>query len=180
MEDLAQAAIDAALKIGVSFVDVRIENSTTTIIEINDGKLRNFNITDKPSMLNWVNPDDWKIFLPTKSGNNEIIRKSNALTIRNMQKNRKFYLLKQKNIKGEKEKIINSYKNVSKKYLIFKDYYEYRLTAIRRIFLLFIVILFILLPLKLISFRYLILYKLSIIILWISLFVYLNLIYFNN
>ncbi|MFX1579735.1 MAG: TldD/PmbA family protein, partial [Promethearchaeota archaeon] len=40
MEDLAQAAIDAALKIGVSFVDVRIENSTTTIIEINDGITR--------------------------------------------------------------------------------------------------------------------------------------------
>ena len=36
MEDLAQAAIDAALKIGASFVDVRIENTTTTIIEIND------------------------------------------------------------------------------------------------------------------------------------------------
>ena len=36
MEDLAQAAIEAALKIGASFVDVRIENTTTTIIEIND------------------------------------------------------------------------------------------------------------------------------------------------
>ncbi|MGD9395569.1 MAG: TldD/PmbA family protein [Candidatus Thorarchaeota archaeon] len=40
MEDLAQAAIDAALKTGVSFADVRIENSTTTIIEINDGITR--------------------------------------------------------------------------------------------------------------------------------------------
>ncbi|TET09259.1 MAG: TldD/PmbA family protein [Candidatus Thorarchaeota archaeon] len=37
MEDLAQAAIEAALKIGASFVDVRIENTTTIIIEINDG-----------------------------------------------------------------------------------------------------------------------------------------------
>lgn len=37
MEDLAQAAIEAALKIGASFADVRIENTTTTIIEINDG-----------------------------------------------------------------------------------------------------------------------------------------------
>ncbi|TFG34978.1 TldD/PmbA family protein [Candidatus Thorarchaeota archaeon] len=37
MEDLAQTAIDAALKIGISFVDIRIENTTTTIIEINDG-----------------------------------------------------------------------------------------------------------------------------------------------
>jgi TldD protein len=36
MEDLAQAAIEAALKIGASFADVRIENSTITIIEIND------------------------------------------------------------------------------------------------------------------------------------------------
>ncbi|MGY5863798.1 MAG: TldD/PmbA family protein [Candidatus Thorarchaeota archaeon] len=36
MEDLAQAAIEAALKIGASFADVRIENTTTTIIEIND------------------------------------------------------------------------------------------------------------------------------------------------
>ena len=36
MEDLAQAALDAALKTGVSFADVRIENSTTTIIELND------------------------------------------------------------------------------------------------------------------------------------------------
>ena len=40
MEDLAQAAIDAALKTGVSFADVRIENSTTTIIELNDGITR--------------------------------------------------------------------------------------------------------------------------------------------
>ncbi|MBN2230452.1 MAG: TldD/PmbA family protein [Candidatus Thorarchaeota archaeon] len=37
MEDLAQAAIDAALKTGVSFADVRIENTKTTIIEISDG-----------------------------------------------------------------------------------------------------------------------------------------------
>ncbi len=37
MEDLANAAIEAALKAGVSFADVRIENTTTTIIEINDG-----------------------------------------------------------------------------------------------------------------------------------------------
>ncbi|MFW9787441.1 MAG: TldD/PmbA family protein [Candidatus Thorarchaeota archaeon] len=40
MEDLAQAAIDTALTTGVSFVDVRIENSTTTIIELNDGITR--------------------------------------------------------------------------------------------------------------------------------------------
>jgi TldD protein len=40
MEDLAQTAIDAALKIGVSFADVRIENSVTTIIELNDGITR--------------------------------------------------------------------------------------------------------------------------------------------
>lgn len=40
MEDLAQAAIDAALKTGVSFADIRIENSTTTIIELNDGVTR--------------------------------------------------------------------------------------------------------------------------------------------
>ena len=40
MEELAQAAIDAALKTGVSFADVRIENSTTTIIELNDGITR--------------------------------------------------------------------------------------------------------------------------------------------
>jgi TldD protein len=37
MEDLANVAIETALKAGVSFVDVRIENSSTTIIEINDG-----------------------------------------------------------------------------------------------------------------------------------------------
>lgn len=37
MEDLAQTAIEAAVKIGVSFVDIRIENTTATIIEINDG-----------------------------------------------------------------------------------------------------------------------------------------------
>ncbi|MFX1484302.1 MAG: TldD/PmbA family protein, partial [Promethearchaeota archaeon] len=36
MEDLAQAAIESALKVGVSFADVRMENTTTTIIEIND------------------------------------------------------------------------------------------------------------------------------------------------
>jgi TldD protein len=40
MEDLAQAAIDAALQIGVSFADVRIENSNTIIIEVNDGITR--------------------------------------------------------------------------------------------------------------------------------------------
>jgi len=40
MEDLAQVAIDTALKTGVSFADVRIENSTTTIIELNDGITR--------------------------------------------------------------------------------------------------------------------------------------------
>ena len=40
MENLAQVAIDAALKTGVSFADVRIENSTTTIIELNDGITR--------------------------------------------------------------------------------------------------------------------------------------------
>lgn len=37
MEDLATAAIEAALKAGASFADVRIENTATTIIEINDG-----------------------------------------------------------------------------------------------------------------------------------------------
>jgi len=37
MEDLAQTAIESALKHGVSFVDIRIEKTTTTIIEINDG-----------------------------------------------------------------------------------------------------------------------------------------------
>ena len=37
MEELAQAAIDAALKAGVDFADVRIENSNTTVIEIVDG-----------------------------------------------------------------------------------------------------------------------------------------------
>ncbi|MFW9806158.1 MAG: TldD/PmbA family protein [Candidatus Thorarchaeota archaeon] len=40
MEDLAQTAIEAALNTGVSFADVRIENSTTTIIELNDGITR--------------------------------------------------------------------------------------------------------------------------------------------
>jgi len=40
MEELAQVAIDAALKAGVTFADVRIENSTTTIIELNDGITR--------------------------------------------------------------------------------------------------------------------------------------------
>ena len=40
MEDLAQAAIEAALNTGVSFADIRIENSTTTIIELNDGITR--------------------------------------------------------------------------------------------------------------------------------------------
>ena len=37
MEDLATVAIEAALKAGASFADVRIENTTTTIIEISDG-----------------------------------------------------------------------------------------------------------------------------------------------
>lgn len=37
MEDLAQAAIDAAIKTGVSFSDVRIEDTVTTIIEMTDG-----------------------------------------------------------------------------------------------------------------------------------------------
>ena len=37
MEDLATVAIEAALKAGASFADVRIENTATTIIEINDG-----------------------------------------------------------------------------------------------------------------------------------------------
>jgi TldD protein len=36
MEDLAQTAIDAAINSGVSFADIRIENSTTTILEINN------------------------------------------------------------------------------------------------------------------------------------------------
>jgi len=37
MEDLTQAAIDAALKAGATFADIRIENTTTTIIEITNG-----------------------------------------------------------------------------------------------------------------------------------------------
>jgi len=37
MESLTEAAIEAALKTGASFADVRIENTTTTIIEITDG-----------------------------------------------------------------------------------------------------------------------------------------------
>ncbi len=37
MEDLATVAIEAALKAGASFADIRIENTVTTIIEINDG-----------------------------------------------------------------------------------------------------------------------------------------------
>ncbi|TXT57723.1 MAG: hypothetical protein BAJATHORv1_10427 [Candidatus Thorarchaeota archaeon] len=37
MEDLANIAISAALETGVSFVDVRIENSISTIIEMTDG-----------------------------------------------------------------------------------------------------------------------------------------------
>jgi hypothetical protein len=37
MEDLAQIAIEAALKTGARFADVRIENTATTIIELNDG-----------------------------------------------------------------------------------------------------------------------------------------------
>ncbi|TFG99451.1 TldD/PmbA family protein [Candidatus Thorarchaeota archaeon] len=37
MEDLATIAIEAALKAGATFADIRIENTVTTIIEINDG-----------------------------------------------------------------------------------------------------------------------------------------------
>ncbi len=37
MEELAQAAIEAAQKTGASFADVRIEDTITTIIEITDG-----------------------------------------------------------------------------------------------------------------------------------------------
>jgi TldD protein len=37
MEDLAQIAIDAAINSGASFADIRIENSTTTVLEINNG-----------------------------------------------------------------------------------------------------------------------------------------------
>ncbi|MFX1285029.1 MAG: TldD/PmbA family protein [Promethearchaeota archaeon] len=37
MEDLTQIAIETALKMGVSFVDVRIENSISTKIEFTDG-----------------------------------------------------------------------------------------------------------------------------------------------
>lgn len=37
MEDAAKAAIEAVLKVGAKFADVRIENSTTTIIELSDG-----------------------------------------------------------------------------------------------------------------------------------------------
>ncbi len=37
MEDLAQAAIDAAIGVGATFADVRIENTVTTIIELSDG-----------------------------------------------------------------------------------------------------------------------------------------------
>ncbi|MHA1635252.1 MAG: TldD/PmbA family protein [Candidatus Thorarchaeota archaeon] len=37
MEDLATTAIEAALKVGATFADVRIENTSTTIIEISDG-----------------------------------------------------------------------------------------------------------------------------------------------
>jgi len=33
MEDAARAAIEAALKVGANFADVRIENTSTTIIE---------------------------------------------------------------------------------------------------------------------------------------------------
>jgi TldD protein len=40
MEDLAQIAIESALKNGVQFADVRIENTATTIIELNDGVTR--------------------------------------------------------------------------------------------------------------------------------------------
>lgn len=37
MEDLANAAIAAALNEGIDFVDIRLEDTQTTIIEINDG-----------------------------------------------------------------------------------------------------------------------------------------------
>jgi len=37
MKTLAQAAIEAALKAGAAFADIRIENTVTTIIEIDDG-----------------------------------------------------------------------------------------------------------------------------------------------
>ncbi|MHA1577610.1 MAG: PmbA/TldA family metallopeptidase, partial [Candidatus Thorarchaeota archaeon] len=37
MESLTEAAIEAAIKTGASFADVRIENTTTTIIEITNG-----------------------------------------------------------------------------------------------------------------------------------------------
>ncbi len=37
MEDAASAAIEAVLKVGAKFADVRIENTTTTIIEMSDG-----------------------------------------------------------------------------------------------------------------------------------------------
>ncbi|NOR38816.1 MAG: hypothetical protein GQ580_04435, partial [Candidatus Thorarchaeota archaeon] len=37
MEDAARAAIEAALKVGAKFADVRIENTSTTIIELSDG-----------------------------------------------------------------------------------------------------------------------------------------------
>ena len=37
MEDLVQAAIEAALDGGATFADVRIENTVTTIIELSDG-----------------------------------------------------------------------------------------------------------------------------------------------
>lgn len=37
MENLAQAAIEAALKAGAAFADIRIENTVTTIIELDDG-----------------------------------------------------------------------------------------------------------------------------------------------
>lgn len=37
MDDIAQAAIEAAIKTGATFADVRIENTVTTIIEMTDG-----------------------------------------------------------------------------------------------------------------------------------------------
>ena len=37
MEDLAKTAINAALNSGASFADIRIENTTTTVLEINNG-----------------------------------------------------------------------------------------------------------------------------------------------
>ena len=45
MEDLANTAIEAALKAGATFADVRIENTSTTIIEVSDGVSKQYGIT---------------------------------------------------------------------------------------------------------------------------------------